>query len=266
MDTRDGGNSNESFAGQPRSLDDFTLLKRIGRGNTADALLAETVLDGQHCVVRAVRKKSIFGEDEAARVFAQKEILSRPQVLEHPFIITLQSTFQNKSHLFFVTEFVAGGDLMFHLREGRFELSRTSFYAAEVCLALQFLHSRSILHRGVSLDNILLASNGHIKLVGFSNSKLLTRPRTRSFAGSATFVAPEVLLGHDYGFSVDWWAFGVVLYQMLLHREPFSGDSEDEVLTAILDRVADFPSDLPSHAETLLKGLFERDPDQRFWA
>ena len=125
-------------------------------------------------------------------------------------------------------EFVNGGDLMYHIQNRPFSLQDVKFYAAQVVVALEFLHSRGILYRDLKLDNILLTSDGNIKLADYGLSKcdMTEEKRTRTFCGTPEFMAPELLLDLPYGFSIDFWSFGVLLYQMLESKSPFYGSND----------------------------------------
>lgn len=123
-----------------------------------------------------------------------------------------------------------------HIQKGAFTQRRARFYAAEVLLALEYLHSQGIVYRDLKLDNILLTLEGHIKLAdyGLCKENMNYGATTSTFCGTPEFMAPEILLDQPYGRAVDWWAFGVLIYEMLLTQSPFRGDDEDEIFDAIL--------------------------------
>ena len=116
-------------------------------------------------------------------------------------------------------EYVNGGDLMFQIqRARRFDEARARFYAAEVILALMFLHRHFIVYRDLKLDNILLDAEGHCKLADFGMCKegMFPGVTTSTFCGTPEFLAPEVLLEPSYTRAVDWWGLGVLIYEMLV--------------------------------------------------
>lgn len=125
-------------------------------------------------------------------------------------------------------EYVSGGDLMLHIQRGQFGTKRTKFYAAEVCLALKYLHENGVVYRDLKLDNIRRTLDGHIKVAdcGLCKEDMWHGSTTDTFCGTPEFMAPEILLGSKYGRAVDWWAFGVLIYQMLLQQSPFRGEDE----------------------------------------
>ena len=198
------------------SLDNFRFRATIGKGNNAKVVLVEQKASTKLYAIKFLRKDYLAENDEAYRPIAEKDALVKAREGQFPFIVRLESTFQTESRLCFVLEYIKGGDLMFHLQERAFEeaeakyakvqrltvlggdkiLIRCRFYAAEILLGLQFLHSNCILYRNLQLDNVLLTERGHIKLAGFFYAKhgMSCTERTNTFCGSAEFMAPEVRL------------------------------------------------------------------------
>nr|XP_040133186.1 protein kinase C theta type isoform X2 [Ictidomys tridecemlineatus] len=171
-----------------------------------------------------------------------------------------------KENLFFVMEYLNGGDLMYHIQScHKFDLSRATFYAAEIILGLQFLHSKGIVYRDLKLDNILLDKDGHIKIADFGMCKenMLGDAKTNTFCGTPDYIAPEILLGQRYNHSVDWWSFGVLLYEMLIGQSPFHGQDEEELFHSIRMDNPFYPRWLEKEAKDLLVKLFVREPEKR---
>uniref|UniRef100_A0A672M903 Protein kinase C delta type-like n=1 Tax=Sinocyclocheilus grahami TaxID=75366 RepID=A0A672M903_SINGR len=180
------------------------------------------------------------------------------------FWVDLQPS--GKEHLFFVMEYLNGGDLMFHIQEnGRFDLYRATFYAAEIVCGLQFLHSKGIIYRDLKLDNVMLDGEGHIKIADFGMCKenVFGDNRATTFCGTPDYIAPEILLGQQYSFSVDWWSLGVLVYEMLIGQSPFHGDDEDELFESIRMDTPHYPRWITVDTRDMLERLFERDPSRR---
>lgn len=154
---------------------------------------------------------------------------------------------------------------MYHIQNRAFSLNDCKFYAAQVLVALEFLHARGILYRDLKLDNILLTKEGNIKLAdyGLGKCEMTAEMRTRTFCGTPEFMAPELLLDLPYGFSIDFWAFGVLLYQMLESRSPFYGSNEKETFNSILRGKLTFSTEIDKHGKSLINKLLSAKPDDR---
>uniref|UniRef100_A0A8C6PRD1 Protein kinase C n=1 Tax=Nothobranchius furzeri TaxID=105023 RepID=A0A8C6PRD1_NOTFU len=246
------------------TLDHLQLLKVLGKGSFGKVMLAELKGKGQFFAVKVLKKDVVLMDDDVECTLVEKRVLSL--AWENPFLTHLYSTFQSKEHLFFVMEYLNGGDLMFHIQEkGRFEVARATFYAAEIIVGLQFLHSKGVIYRDLKLDNIMLDKDGHIKIADFGmcKEKITATEKASTFCGTPDYIAPEILLGQKYSFSVDWWSFGVLVFEMLVGQSPFQGDDEDELFEAIRTDNPDYPRWLNKESKNLLEQLFIREPSKR---
>ncbi|XP_056603822.1 protein kinase C theta type [Triplophysa dalaica] len=246
------------------TLDNFILHKMLGKGSFGKVFLAEMKGAGQFFAVKALKKDVVLMDDDVECTMVEKRVLSL--AWEHPFLTHLYCTFQTKENLFFVMEYLNGGDLMFHIQTcHRFDLPRSTFYAAEIVCGLQFLHSKGIVYRDLKLDNILLDIEGHIKIADFGMCKenMFEEARTCTFCGTPDYIAPEILLGQKYGTSVDWWSFGVLLYEMLIGQSPFHGQDEEELFQSIRTDDPCYPRWLTRDTRDLLVKLFVREPERR---
>uniref|UniRef100_A0AAX7TRA2 Protein kinase C n=1 Tax=Astatotilapia calliptera TaxID=8154 RepID=A0AAX7TRA2_ASTCA len=246
------------------NMDNFIFHKVLGKGSFGKVLLAELKGRGEYFAVKALKKDVVLMDDDVECTMVEKRVLAL--AWENPFLTHLYSTFQTKEHLFFVMEYLNGGDLMFHIQEkGRFELYRATFYSAEIICGLQFLHSKGIIYRDLKLDNVMLDCDGHIKIADFGMCKenVFGDNRATTFCGTPDYIAPEILLGQKYSFSVDWWSFGVLLYEMLIGQSPFHGDDEDELFESIRMDTPHYPRWISKESKDLLERLFERDPTRR---
>ncbi|XP_023611450.1 protein kinase C delta type isoform X2 [Myotis lucifugus] len=261
----DSGTYGKIWEGSSKcKIEHFTFHKVLGKGSFGKVLLAELKGKKEFFAIKALKKDVVLIDDDVECTMVEKRVLAL--AWENPFLTHLYCTFQTKEHLFFVMEFLNGGDLMYHIQDkGRFELYRAMFYAAEIICGLQFLHSKGIIYRDLKLDNVMLDQNGHIKIADFGMCKenIIAEKKASTFCGTPDYIAPEILQGLKYSFSVDWWSFGVLLYEMLIGQSPFHGDDEDELFESIRVDTPHYPRWITKESKDILEKLLERDPAKR---
>lgn len=255
-------------SGRNVQLNDFNFLAVLGKGNFGKVMLAEEKHTGQLFAIKVLKKEFIIENDEIDSMRSEKRVFLTVAREQHPFLLGLHSTFQTETRIYFVMEYVGGGDLMLHIQREQFNMRRAKFYAAEVLLALEYFHKHGIVYRDLKLDNILLTLEGHIKLAdyGLCKENMWHGNTTSTFCGTPEFMAPEILLEQRYTRAVDWWAFGILLYEMLLGQAPFRGDDEDEIFDAILEDEPLYPIQMPRESVSILQQLLTRDPRRRLGA
>ncbi|KAI8087376.1 hypothetical protein BDF21DRAFT_358843 [Thamnidium elegans] len=246
-------------------LDNFSFLAVLGKGNFGKVMLAEEKFDKKLYAIKMLKKRFIIDNDEIESVRSEKRVFQAANRERHPFLINLHSAFQTETRVYFVMEYVNGGDLMWHIQRGQFSERRAKFYACEVLLALEYFHSQNIIYRDLKLDNIMLSLDGHIKMAdyGLCKENMGYGKTTGTFCGTPEFMAPEILREQNYGRAVDWWAYGVLIYEMLLGQSPFRGEDEDEIFDAILEDDILYPINMSSDSISICQQLLQRDPSQR---
>ncbi|XP_044288151.1 serine/threonine-protein kinase N2 isoform X2 [Varanus komodoensis] len=256
---------------QPRfqfSLQDFRCCAVLGRGHFGKVLLAEYKNTNEMFAIKALKKGDIVARDEVDSLMCEKRIFETVNSVRHPFLVNLFACFQTKDHVCFVMEYAAGGDLMMHIHTDVFSEPRAVFYAACVVLGLQYLHEHKIVYRDLKLDNLLLDTEGFVKIADFGLCKegMGFGDRTSTFCGTPEFLAPEVLTETSYTRAVDWWGLGVLIYEMLVGESPFPGDDEEEVFDSIVNDEVRYPRFLSTEAISVMRRLLRRNPERRLGA
>uniref|UniRef100_A0A671N0J2 protein kinase C n=1 Tax=Sinocyclocheilus anshuiensis TaxID=1608454 RepID=A0A671N0J2_9TELE len=250
------------------SLKDFKCVAVLGRGHFGKVLLAEYSITGEMFAIKALKKADIVTRDEVESLMCEKRIFETVNSVRHPFLVNLFACFQTKEHVCFVMEYAAGGDLMMHIHADVFSEPRATFYAACVVLGLQFFHEHKIVYRDLKLDNLLLDTEGFVKIADFGLCKegMGYRDRTSTFCGTPEFLAPEVLTDTSYTRAVDWWGLGVLIFEMLVGESPFPGDDEEEVFDSIVNDEVRYPRFLSTEAISIMRRLLRRNPERRLGA
>ncbi|KAJ1779031.1 Serine/threonine-protein kinase [Coemansia sp. RSA 2523] len=247
----------------PLSIDQFDLLKVIGKGSFGKVMQVRKRDTNRIYAMKILSKSKIVMRSEVAHTLAERNVLAK---INHPFIVPLKFSFQTPEKLYLVLAFINGGELFHHLqREGRFDQHRSRFYAAELLSALDCLHSYNVIYRDLKPENILLDYSGHIALCDFGLCKLNMgdNETTNTFCGTPEYLAPELLQGRGYTKTVDWWTFGVLLYEMMTGLPPFYDENVNEMYRRILEDELVFPENMGNRAKSLLRGLLQRDPLRR---
>ncbi|KAJ0398080.1 hypothetical protein P43SY_001170 [Pythium insidiosum] len=249
------------------SVNDFDLLSVVGKGAYGKVFLAKKKGGrnaGRVYAMKVLRKSDVFRKKQVEHTKSEQRILKH---VEHPFVVRLRYAFQNHHKLYLVMDYYSGGSLFVHLRKNkRFAENRAKFYAAEIFLSLAHLHHMHIMYRDLKLENILMDGEGHIAITDFGLSKEDDEGST--FVGTPEYLAPELLCSQrtasSYGNSVDWWSYGVLVYEMIQGQTPFWDKNRRQMFQNILSKDPEFPPEhFSSTATDFLQGLLVKNPRRR---
>uniref|UniRef100_A0A8C2L5V8 protein kinase C n=1 Tax=Cyprinus carpio TaxID=7962 RepID=A0A8C2L5V8_CYPCA len=249
-------------------MEDFNCISVLGRGHFGKVLLAEFRRTGKLSAIKALKKGDVVTRDEVDSLMCEKRIFETINVSRHPFLVNLYGCFQTPDHVCFVMEYSPGGDLMTHIHNNVFSERQTRFYSACVLLGLEFLHQNRIVYRDLKLDNLLMDSDGFVRIADFGLCKegMGHGDRTSTFCGTPEFLAPEVLTDSTYTRAVDWWGLGVLIYEMLVGESPFPGDDEEEVFDSIVNDEVRYPRFLSPESVSIIQKLLQKNPEKRLGA
>ncbi|XP_006877299.1 PREDICTED: cAMP-dependent protein kinase catalytic subunit PRKX [Chrysochloris asiatica] len=252
--------------GEPRPeahtyrLQDFDTLSTVGTGTFGRVHLVQEKTTKSFFALKMMSIPDVIRLKQEQHVHNEKAVL---QEVSHPFLIQLFWTSHDDRFLYMLMEFVPGGELFSYLRNrGRFSSGAGLFYSAEIVCAIEYLHLKEIVYRDLKPENILIDKEGHIKLTDFGFAKKLV-DRTWTLCGTPEYLAPEVIQSKGHGRAVDWWAMGILIFEMLSGFPPFFDDNPFGIYQKILAAKIDFPRHLDFYVKDLIRKLLVVDRTKR---
>ncbi|KAL4820240.1 kinase-like domain-containing protein [Aspergillus spinulosporus] len=243
------------------NLDDFAIQRTLGTGSFGRVHLVQSKHNHRYYAIKVLKKAQVVKMKQIEHTNDERRMLNR---VRHPFLVTLWGTWQDARNLYMVMDFVEGGELFSLLRKSqRFPNPVAKFYAAEVTLALEYLHSLNIIYRDLKPENLLLDRHGHLKITDFGFAKEVP-DITWTLCGTPDYLAPEVVASKGYNKSVDWWSLGILIFEMLCGFTPFwDQGSPVKIYQNILAGRIKFPPYLHPDAVDLLSRLITSDLTKR---
>jgi serum/glucocorticoid-regulated kinase 2 len=221
-------------------LSDFEIKKMVGKGTFGKVFMVENVNTGNQYAMKCIRKDIILENEQMENIQLEKDIL---YTINHPFLVNMEFVFQNEFRIYFLMKFVRGGELFRHLVEVRmFPENQAKFFAAQVAMALAHLHSKKIIYRDLKPENVLVNEDGYLLVADFGLAKFVKQGElANSFCGTAEYLAPEMLIGNGHDFTVDWWALGILIFEMIVGIPPFFNRNKHRMYFLIRESPVNFP-------------------------
>jgi protein kinase X len=213
---------------------EYEHLSVLGTGTFGVVRLVRHHLSGDLFAMKTMSKAKLIKLKQVTHVNSEHDILSQ---LTHPFIVNLHSSYQDQSFVYLFMDYVLGGELFSHLRlAGKFDNETSKFYTCQVVLAFKYIHSHNMVYRDLKPENLLLDTKGNLRLIDFGFAKVIPEGgRTWTLCGTPEYLAPEIILSKGHGKSADWWALGILIYEMIFGYPPFMDDSPMKLYEKILD-------------------------------
>ncbi|KAK3110823.1 cAMP-dependent protein kinase catalytic subunit [Teratosphaeriaceae sp. CCFEE 6253] len=243
------------------TLTDFAISRTLGTGSFGRVHLVQSKHNQRFYAVKVLKKQQVVKMKQVEHTNDERRMLQR---CRHPFLITLWGTWQDSRNLYMVMDFIEGGELFSLLRKSqRFPNPVAKFYAAEVTLAIDYLHSMNIIYRDLKPENLLLDRHGHVKITDFGFAKEVP-DITWTLCGTPDYLAPEVVSSKGYNKSVDWWSLGILIFEMLAGFTPFwDAGSPLKIYENILKGRVKYPPYIHPDAQDLLAKLITPDLTKR---
>ena len=241
-----------------RPVSDYEILGSLGSGSYGEVFRVKNKR-GQMYAMKKVAPRT---EIERQRIMTEVSVL---QLIDHPFLVTLHEAMEEGGKVYLILQLLRGGDLSMHLREKqRLSVEQVRFYMAQVTVGLAHLHANSILYRDLKPSNIVLDGKGNAVLTDMGVASYCTRLVSATLAGTPLYQAPEMLDGQPYSQAVDWWAMGIVTFELLQGFPPFNAEQISDVAEMIrLRPVTGFSPACPSEARSLIEALLQKKPKER---
>ena len=211
-------------------------------------------------------KAKIIDKKSIESILGEKRILSE---LHHPFIVNMIYSFQDFDYLYLVMEILSGGNLRYHLSiKKHFNESQIKFLIGCIMIGLKYIHGKNILHRDIKPENLVFDQNGYLRITDFGIAKHYVINNKKDTSGTIGYLAPEVLCNVNHNFSIDYYAVGIITYELMYGHRPYIGKNKHEVKQLILTRQAkieydDLPYGFSNNIANYINGLIQRKPKNR---
>ncbi|XP_034663145.1 cAMP-dependent protein kinase catalytic subunit 2 isoform X1 [Drosophila subobscura] len=244
------------------NLENYVQRAVLGNGSFGTVLLVREKAGKNYYAAKMMSKEDLVRLKQVNHVHNEKTVLSAARF---PFLIHLIDSSKDFDYLYLVLPFINGGELFsYHRKVRKFSEKQSRFYASQVVLALEYMHRMNLMYRDLKPENILLDLKGYIKLTDFGFTKRV-EGRTTTLCGTPEYLAPEIIQLKPYNKSVDWWAFGILLFEFVSGRSPFAAHNRDVIIMYSKICMGEYriPNYFTAHLKNMIEGLMQVDTSKR---
>jgi serine/threonine protein kinase len=249
-----------------QSRSQFTFLSPIGKGGFGRVWKVQAKRSKQLFAMKEMHKGRVVLKRSVSAVMNERNLLAR---LNHPFLVNMHCAFQDREHLYLVMDYLEGGDLRYHLcKQHCFSEEQSRFFVACILLALEYLHQKHIMHRDLKPENIVLDSKGYLRVTDLGIARDYRQSNASDTSGTPGYMAPEVMTRQNHKYAVDFFALGVMTYEFMLGKRPYTGPARKEIREAMLAKQVkvsceELPEGWSPEAADFVNQLIQRRPVTR---
>lgn len=243
-----------------KSPENYDRIKAIGNGAYGEVFLVRDKCTFAYHAMKVVEKAIVVERKHVKHLILEKEIL---RCIQFPFIVGLDAAFKDNLYVYFILPFISGGEMFTYLQKfGNFDETLAKFYCSQIVMALEYMHFCRVIHRDIKPENILIAETGYVKLCDFGFAKVIKK-KTWTLCGTPEYLAPEIIMSKGYDFAVDWWAVGVLIFEMVVGIPPFYASDPSKLYEKVLEGNYKCPKTVSQDCKSLLRGFLQVEPSKR---
>jgi len=258
--------SNQNCNYELINRNNFKFISIIGQGGFGKVWKVELKKTNQEYAMKEISKLKIIDKNSEKNIKSERNLLSK---MCHPFIITMHYSFQDNENLYLILDLLSGGDLRYHINKKiKFTEEQAKFIIGCTILGLEYCHKNYIIHRDIKPENLLLDENGYIKISDFGIAKIQIENNKNETSGTPGYMAPEVLFCQNHTIVVDYFALGIICYELMKNIRPYIGKSKKEIKEKMLNtqiyiKKNDICKNWSLESIDFINGLLQRKPFKR---
>ena len=245
----------------------FEFIDIIGRGGFGKVWKVKNRKYKIYFAMKEMSKKAILDKKSIKGILYERELLSK---MNHPFLVNMHFSFQDNNYIYIVMDLLTGGDLRYYIttKKRRFNEEETRFIIANLILALEYIHANNIIHRDIKPENLVFDKKGYIHLTDFGIAKLFSDLNDKDYSGTPAYMAPEMLFERNYNVAADYYALGIMCYELIRGRRPYGGRNRKEIKEKVEKNQMcltrnDIPKGWSIESADFINKCIQRNPSKR---